>query len=231
MKLIKKTKMKIADITMDNLIYPRQCTDRMRVSEYVTAKKAGAVFPPVRVCNKTHKLADGWHRVESDKVIKNEEIDVELYSFENEAELIWWSINWNAQHGLKLSPYDTARCLNLGRGVGLSDDQIAQALCMTIDKIVKMEKSRIRIDSVSGRPVEVKRVLSGITSDTVTPEQLQAQKPFNAMRADYSLDRSIDALRYNLIPANEFYIERVVLLEQECQKWLEVNGLKQASNQ
>jgi len=229
MKLVKKCKMKITDIILDYNIYPRHEVERLRVNEYYNSLQAGAKFPPIIICADTKRIADGFHRTEMYKKAKVEVIEVEMYKFENEAELIWWSINWNAQHGLKLTKYDTGRCLNIGREYGLSDEKIAQALCMTVDKIYSMERDRIRINSDTGKPVEVKKVISNITSTHVTSEQMRVQKPFNAMGADYNIKRSIDTLVYNLLPANENSINDVKKLEIACRNWLETNELKRAN--
>lgn len=226
MKLVKKTKMEIADINMDYLIYPRQTVDRVRVNEYASAIQSGAKFPPVRICEKTHKVADGFHRIEAYKKLKMEAISVELYTFENEQDLIWHSIFWNAQHGLSLSKYDQSRCINLGREYGISDEHIATALCITIEKITKMERERIRFEEGTGKPVEVKKVISNITSTHVTSEQIRAQKPFNAMPAEYNIKRSIDALICNLLPLNENNISDVKKLEDACHNWLEQSSVK-----
>jgi hypothetical protein len=231
LKLLKKVKMKISELILNYDIYPRHDVDRVRVNEYVTAMQSGAVFPPVRIDSENKWVVDGFHRFTAYQKLKVEEIEVETYKFDNQAELIWWSINWNAQHGLKLTQHDQARCINIGRDMGLSDNQIAQALCITIDKITKMEKERIRIDSGTGRPVEVKKVIANITSDTVTQGQLDAQKPFNAMGASYHIKRAYDTLRFGLLPVNESSISDVELLGQECEKWLEQHGLKGVSNQ
>jgi hypothetical protein len=229
MKLLKTKKMNIVDVIADWVIYPRHDVDRVRVNEYSIAMQTGAIFPPIRVDSTSKKIADGFHRLEAYKKNKVEQIDVELYEFQDEAELIWWSINWNAQHGLKLTKYDTGRCLNIGREYGLSDEKIAQALCMTIDKIYSMEKERVRINIDTGKPVEVKKVISNITSTHVTPEQIKAQKPFNAMGATYTIERACDVLICNLLQTSERTINDVIKLEKACQEWLEINGLKEAN--
>jgi hypothetical protein len=231
MKYLGKKEVSIVDCIEDHKIYPRHSTDKVRTSEYTTAMRSGIEFPPIKVEKSSMKIVDGWHRTDAHLIVKHEKFIVEFYSFDDAADLIWWSIHWNAQHGLKLTQHDQAKCINMARGVGLGEDKIAAALCITVDKITKMEVQRIRIETVSGQPAEVKRVISDITKTTVTPEQLLAQKPFNAMGAGYNIARSTDALKYNLVPINAYYIKAIEELESECSKWLENNKDKLASGQ
>lgn len=229
MQVIEKCTMNIADIILDYNIYPRHEVEQLRVNEYCNSLKAGAKFPPVIICSDTKRVADGFHRVSMYKKCKVEEIEVEKVKFNDEPELIWWSINWNAQHGLKLTRYDQTRCLNIGREYGLSDDRIAQALCMTVDKIYSMEKARVRINEDTGKPVEVKKVIANITTTTVSQKQVDVQKPFNAMGADYQIKRAIDVLKHNLLPYNETTSELVKELHASCKAWIDANKLKKAN--
>jgi hypothetical protein len=228
-KYIKTENIKISDLIMDWNIYPRHEVDRVRLGKYYDAMQAGVEFPPIIIDAKTKKIIDGFHRTEAFKKLKYDEITAEFYEFESDAEMVFWGISWNAQHGLTLSQYDQSRCLNIGRDYGLTDEQIANALCITIDKITKMEKSRIRINVNTGRPVEIKRVLASITSETVTQKQINVQKPFNCMSAGYYIKRACDVLKHGLLQTNEVNIADVELLSKECAKWLKANRLKQVN--
>lgn len=229
MKYIKTEKINISDLIMDWNIYPRHEESSVKVTEYFNALQAGAVFPPIRVDNETQKVVDGFHRLRVHKRAKLDEIEAEFYSFESEAEMVFWGIRWNVQHGLRLSRYDQSRCLNIGRIYGLDDGEIAEALCLTIDKITKLEADRVRLHADTKMPIEVKKIVADITTDTVTQKQINAQKKFNAMGAEYHIKRAYDTLKHGFLVVNELNIDLVERLSEECGNWLSVNRLKQVN--
>lgn len=231
MKFIKTEKVNRLTLVRDWDFYPRHDIDSTHVGDLVEAMKSGSKIPPLEADIKTKKLLDGWHRDKGYDKLKIDEVEVNFYEFEDDKEMLWWAIHWNAQHGMLLSQHDRTRCLNFGREKGLTDIEISRALVISVDRIQKMEIQRVRFLGPTRTPVEVKRVLSDITKDTVTQEQFTAQKPFNAMRADYSIERSIDALRGNLLPVDVNNISRVRKLQTACEEWLAKNDLKDVSGQ
>ncbi len=233
MKFIKTEKINRSILVRDWEFYPRHNIDSVHVNDLLEAFKSGAELPHMFAEIKTKRLVDGWHRDKVFDKLKMDEVDVDFYEFKNDAEMLWWAIHWNAQHGMLLTQHDRTRCLNFGRNKGLTDEDISRALVISVDRLHKMEVQRVRYINIGNKriSIEAKPVLSAISKNEVTQEQVNAQKPFNAMRPDYSIERSIDALNGNLLPVDERNIARVRKLETACGYWLSLHDIGTVSGQ
>ena len=140
----KVKRMKAAELILDWNLYARQRVDNYHVSEMVESLKAGTVFPPVIADDASKRVVDGFHRITAVLRLYKEaaEIDVMLKKYASEAEIYEDAMKLNSTHGRNLTSYDKAHCILRGREFGLTDDRIADALHMTMDRITRLIKER-----------------------------------------------------------------------------------------
>lgn len=128
-KELRKVKIKLEEITLDEDIYPRRHVSSKTIESYVEALKGGAIFPPVEVQRiiaedngkEIEKLIclDGWHRIlaykEYNKQVESGKVrEIDAIPWKSEVldkkgfleELRLESTRRNLMHGDRLSPSD-----------------------------------------------------------------------------------------------------------------------------
>lgn len=131
--MAKLLKLKLEDIFIDEEIHPRHETNEEVVTEYAAHAKNKAKFPPLITFwdekEKTHRLADGHHRLFAyqRQGIKFAECEVH---YGNRAECIKFSLGCNIEHGLRRTNEDKRKAvvIALREFPKLSDRTIAD-LC------------------------------------------------------------------------------------------------------
>jgi len=241
MKIIKTEIVNIEDIIINDGIYPREKPSEVRIGEYLSSYKAGAKFPPVIVDIKTKQLIDGRHRYDMYRKAGAQQIEVEWREFENEKELIWYAINLNSTHGLKLTTFDQARCIIMGESAGMTEEELSSAMVITKSRFETIRVNRIRnveVGTIQGpdkkdipkfESVAVKRIISEATEDTVNTAQLAAQKSMGCMRALVYIKESIHILKLNLLQFSDVNADFVKQLNEACMEWLESHPVNKSA--
>jgi len=238
MKLLKTKNIAISELILDYTIYPRHVIDNVQVANYVQSHRAGATFPLMRIDDKTKRVVDGFHRFRMYQIIKKDTVEVELYKFNNEADIFWWAVKWNADHGLRLSNYDRTRIIIVGKKFGLSEKRITAAINITLPALKKILIKRtrlVRIESVNkGRGkhkplferVPVKRMVSDATKEdeVINDGLVKEQKSIpGGGRPIYYVGLVETILRRNLLEGKAEYRQHVESLLDACEKWLKEN--------
>ena len=161
-----------ASLVLDYGLYPRHKTDSQKVREMVEAMQAGAVFPPVIACRSTHRVIDGFHRINA--VLRaygaQAPIKVEWRDYANDAERFADAMALNANHGQKLSRWDQTMCLVKAQTLGLPTEQAAAALSIPLDRAQQLLVTRTATDSHQ-EPYTLKRTMQHMAGQTLTVEQ------------------------------------------------------------
>lgn len=143
----------IGELVEDYHLYPRAEVDGATVEQFREALRAGAKFPPLRVCAKTLRVIDGFHR----KVAyEREHATHALCSLEDVADdvdLFRRAAAANAGHGRRYSVDDYATAVRLAKRLGLTREQISADLFLPLDRIEKLE----RISAARGAPAPLER--------------------------------------------------------------------------
>lgn len=242
MKVVKTETVNIATLLLEYDIYPRHSTSEVRINEYYTSLKAGAKFPPIIADIKTRWVVDGFHRYKMYLKAGVEKVEVEWREFEDKKELIWYAINLNSAHGLKLTTYDQSKCIIIGEGAGMTDDELTSALVITKIKFESIKANRIRQVEISPltipegtkeipkfESVAVKRIIADATEETVTDEQVSGQKSMGCMRASYYIKEARRILELGVLPVNDINIDIVRHLSTSCVNWLETNSVNKGA--
>ncbi len=96
---------KISLLVLDWSLYPRKEVDQQVVMNYAIAMQAGCVFPPVKIALLAGKMvvADGFHRINARKKLKQEYIDCAILPFSSNGEFFAEAVRLNSGHGKNFS--------------------------------------------------------------------------------------------------------------------------------
>jgi len=177
-----KSKIKLSLLLFDYEIYPRHKICDFNVGELIGILESGKELDPITWDKKTKKIIDGFHRVEAYKRIYglNYEITGNEIDCQDKAEMVLKGIELNSKHGLKLSTWDKARCINLARVYKIKDQQMKDALGMTEQRFKKVCERIVEVRNKRGeaiREIELKRgqkkIAQKIDGKYVTEEEAE----------------------------------------------------------
>jgi hypothetical protein len=143
----------IGDLVEDYRLYPRSEVDGATVEQFREALRAGARFPPLRVCAKTLRIIDGFHRKTA---YEREHATHALCSLEevaDDVDLFRRASQANASHGRRYSVDDYATAVRLAKRLGLTREQISADLLLPLERVEKLE----RISAGRGAPAPLER--------------------------------------------------------------------------
>ena len=126
---------KIADIVIDEDIYPRKQNVWLVAYQYSQAMKAGAVFPPI-VLGKYKKklyLVDGRHRIDANKLLDKDSVEAIVKQYKDKKTMFIDSIKFNNIHGKALTVADKTKIFGTLRNWKLPDLTISTLLNTPID--------------------------------------------------------------------------------------------------
>lgn len=164
-------RVRLADLVEDLAIYPRGSVSDVRVSDLCYALDAGARFPPLVADRATLKLVDGFHRRRAllKRLGGDALVDVDVREFGDEAAMLLESARLNSVHGLPLGRYDQRVVHVRARELGATDDEIADALGVTVTRLISISIREAKSDHGA---VPLKRGLEHLGGHYMTPEQV-----------------------------------------------------------
>lgn len=172
----------IADLVLDDSIYPRHRIDRSYVMDLVRAIEGGAQLPPPTVEEATLRVVDGFHRHEAARHLDPDgELLCEVRSYKDEAELIAAAIEANATHGRKLDAQDKTRAALMLQKRGFDVQRIAVVLHTTPARV---EHLTIRVVKVGKQTLPAKPVCYPARGES--PRRLSADQ-YDVMRSSSGL--------------------------------------------
>jgi hypothetical protein len=133
-------KIAIGELVEDYHLYPRSEVDGATVEEFREALRAGAKFPPIRVCSKSMRIIDGFHRKTAYEREHATHVLCSLEQVEDDRDLFRRAAQANAQHGRRYSVDDYATAVRLAKRLGLTREQISADLFLPLERIEKLER-------------------------------------------------------------------------------------------
>jgi hypothetical protein len=133
-------KIPIGELVEDYRLYPRAEVDGSTVEQFREALRAGAKFPPIRVCSKTLKIIDGFHRKTAYEREQATHVLCALEEVADERDLFRRAAQANAAHGRRYSVDDYATAVRLAKRLGLTREQISSDLFLPLERIEKLER-------------------------------------------------------------------------------------------
>ena len=141
------------ELVEDYRLYPRAEVDGATVEQFREALRAGAKFPPLRVCAKTYRIIDGFHRKVAYEREHATHVLCALEDVSDDTDLFRRAAQANASHGRRYSVDDYATAVRLAKRLGLTREQISADLFLPLERIEKLE----RISAGRGAPAPLER--------------------------------------------------------------------------
>lgn len=204
---MKLVKMKLSDVVLDFDLYPRSQIDTTHVRHLKDAIEAGEPIPPMIVDAKSKRNVDGFHRYKGYASVlgPDAEVEVEIRSYKNDAEMFADAMSLNARHGNVLSPYDRVRCINRAESLGLTVRQISGALGLTAVRIEEIRLGRSAVGP-GGKTITLKSTARHLTGKKVTKKQIEANEKSSGMNAAFYVNQVINLIDGDLIDWEQDYI-------------------------
>ena len=164
----------IDQIHIDPSLYPRSKVNWMTILRYKSAMAANAHFPPIRLgiveedAEKRLWLVDGRHRLEALRQLGEKYVKAFIHRYKTFGELFADAVRCNIMHGLPLSPYDCARCIDRLKEFGFTREEISKIMMMPLESVGRFEARTIILPN--GR----KRTLKGIEHRIMKKEGMDA---------------------------------------------------------
>lgn len=197
--------MKIAELVLDFDLYPRAEIDRQHVGYMVSALSAGAKLPAIIVDKASNRIVDGFHRYRAYQRFLGDdgEISVVLKKYDSEAAMFSDSMKFNAGHGRSLTTFDRTHCILRAETLGLTVEQIAEALSLTVDAIGELRSDRVgKLRAVSGgssEPIPLKRTIRHMAGRSLTKEQNEANNKLSGMEQLFYVNQLILIIEAGLL--------------------------------
>jgi len=180
-------------------VQPRVKTDKTVVTEYAERLKAKDQLPPVVVFfdDKTHWLAEGFHRLEAHKKADWKQIDAIVIDGTKE-DAQWHALQSNKDHGLRRSNEDKVRAVKMAmehpKGEKMSDRAIADLLGVSPTMVAKYRPK----ESTANRGQSRKR--KGRDGRTINTTKIGKTKRGNGKKAKPQPGEKANAAVINEVP-------------------------------
>lgn len=189
-------KMKATELIVDYMLYPRGDVDTQHIGYMVRSLEAGHALPPILVDRKSRRIVDGIHRWHAyRKWSGNDDVEIEciLKEYKNDAQLFLDSVRFNATHGSALTTFDRTRCLLKAEELKISDEEIADALHLTVEKAGELKQERVgrmRMAAIEGSKVigfsgenliPLKRTVRHMAGRTLSKRQVEINEHLGGM--------------------------------------------------
>lgn len=215
----------VGRIVIDYNLYPRVEVDSQHVSYMREALRAGASFPPIVIREKDKVVIDGVHRTKmylaefGDK----HKVDVVEKSYRSDGEAFADAIRLNAGHGRTLTRFDRAHSLLKAEEMGLSVDETAKAMGLTVEALGKLRTERIGTLHVPGKKnteTPLKRTIAHMAGKSLTQVQVEANTKLGGMNQLFYVNQLITLIESELLDeSNEQLVARLGVLSRLITKY------------
>ena len=194
----------LAALIEDTAIYPRHSVDDVHVNTLAMALRAGTALPPVVVDLPTKRIVDGWHRVRAYRKVLGPQasIDVDLRSYQSDAELLTDAVALNASHGRRLDRVDQVRVIHLLETAGMQQEQIAVVLHVPLARVEHLRVRVAVVESAAGgarETIALKRPVIHLAGTELTSEQRAAHDSMAGTSFLLQAHQLRDALRLEFV--------------------------------
>lgn len=215
----------VGRLVIDYNLYPRVEVDSQHVSYMREALRAGATFPPIVVIGKDLRVIDGVHRSKtfSAEFGEKHKVDVIEKSYRNEAEAFADAIRLNAGHGRTLTRFDRVHSLLKAEEIGLSVDETAKAMGLTVDALGRLRAERVGVLHVPGKKNQdtpLKRTIAHMAGKPMNTMQVEANSKLGGMNQLFYVNQLITLIESDLLDEdNEQLTARLGVLSRLISKY------------
>jgi len=202
-------------LVRDFTIYPRDKVVNQNITDMVRALKAGKQLPPLIVDRESLRIIDGFHRFEAHTKFHGPDVEIEVqFEEHDDASLFVRAMETNVSHGVKLSQFDKIKCVQKGESLGITRDDIADALSMTRKTLDGTVERKTAIDGEV-----IKRTVGHFAGKPMNPKQKAYNLRAGGMDQKYYIDQVTSLLESDSINwANENVVESLEHLRQALEE-------------
>lgn len=205
-------KRKLSELVLDFDLYPRATVDSYHANDMQKAVEAGVKLPPIIICRKSKRIADGFHRhrVYSRLFGADHEVEVEERDYANDADLFLDAIRFNVSHGLRMDTHDKTHCILKAKDLRIATTALASVLHMDPKRIGELKIARTATaDSLRGA-IPIKRTIQHMAGRQLSEPQVQANKVLSGMNQSFYVNQVITLIESDLLDvADEKMMERL----------------------
>lgn len=212
----------LSSIILDYTLYPRHAVDAYTIARLADALEAGETLPPPIICAATKKVIDGFHRMtvyqRAYKDNPGHEIEVEARKYKDDAARFSDALALNARHGTKLTAFDLAHCIVLGRAFGLSDEDVRSKAAISERRFKELVENKLA--SVAGKPVALKNTLRNFADRNLSAGMQGVNDRAGGMNQRFYVNQVIDLVKHRAIDeTNEPLLEALKELASELKAY------------
>jgi ParB-like chromosome segregation protein Spo0J len=130
----------VHDLVLDRALNPRLHGVDQEVVEFYAGIFKDVIWPPILVDRATHKLLDGWHRVEAAKRAGVYTLPVQWVDAKEE-DLFALAVKANLGHGIRLSREERYKAIARLQREAWSPERITEVLGCSAGMVAKTEKA------------------------------------------------------------------------------------------
>lgn len=210
----------LSDLIFDFNLYPRHKISQYHVAQMVEALRAEQTLPPPVVDRGSMRVVDGFHRVSAHRQIDaNGTIQADVRTYTSEQQLFLDAVRPNVNHGLSLQRVDRVRALAKLRDLGVSPEDRAGIMGMTVDRAEALLTTRLSGDP---QPVSLKGSVTHLSGKQTTEKQRRSINHAGGLQQHYQIDQVINLIQGDLINTDSATImDRLRQLQTVLNEFLE----------
>lgn len=214
--------LKIANLVLDETIWPRHSISSANVSSIAEAVTAGEIMPPVVVASRSHVVVDGFHRIYAFRRLfgADHEVDAIVRTYRSRRQMVEDAIALNVGRGADLTRWDLVRCAELADEHGIPLDTLAKLLKWRPERLAAYRESRMGT-TLDDRRLALKRSIRHRLNQPLTPIQEAANEHLSGMSPLFHANQLITLLEADLLPDDEPQLtERLAHLATLINTWV-----------
>lgn len=194
-----------ASLVLDYGIYPRMVVSQHLIRRYVEVLRTGVVFKDAVVADRgSRRVIDGFHRCTA--ALRHfgpeAELEVEWRDYADEHAMFLDAAGLNVAHGMPLSRFDAAHCIEVARRLGVPEDRMARVLGLTEHKY-EHEKATRFAEGPDGQLVLLKRSVQHMAGHKLTDRQVMGNAHASGWPLRFHVDQTINMLDNGLADLSE----------------------------
>ncbi len=196
----------VHDLLLDRTLSPRRGGTDPEVVEHYAGIFKEVIWPPILVHRPTHKLLDGWHRVEAAQRAGVYALAVQWVDAKEE-ELFALAVKANLGHGVRLTREERYQAIARLRRESWTEERIAETLGCSLGMVNRTEKAEdLRIKfKVSDHPGRMLPIESLVEVVKLPPEYHDeiAELACEVEAAPADVRRAVRALKKGEVEATQ----------------------------
>ncbi len=216
----------LSRLKTDETLWPRQNISAVNVGSILEALRAGETMPPLVADQTTFVITDGVHRFRAFQKFfddPTQQVSVVLKDYGGDrAAMLRDVVSLNTGRGHDLTSWDISHATDLAGEVGLSLDDLAKALHIRLERLLKMRESR-QGRTLDGKKLALKRSLRHKVrlNQPLSEAQAEANEHLSGMSPIFHVNQLLTLIEADLLDVEDDHLAEVLaLLAEKITAWV-----------